>query len=61
MSDLSWLMYPPLESEKFFLSKVGFELADVSPPGIRKFFLSEVRFELADVPPPPGLENIFKK
>ena len=56
-------MYPlPQNQNKFFLSKVRFELANLPPtPWIRKNLLSKVRFVLANVPPPlSGSEkNLF--
>ena len=49
-----WLMYPPPQEWKGWISGQGdiLVLADVPPPESEKFFLSKVRFELTDVPLP---------
>ena len=48
MSDLSWPMYPPPESENFFLSEVRFELANVPPPPGLKINLEKMKCSFLD-------------
>ena len=59
MSDLSWSMYPPPESD-FFLSEVRFELASVpSPQNQKKFFYLKLDLSWPMYPPPIRIKKLF--